>query len=359
MRIAIINDTHAGVKNGSDVFIDYQERFYSEQFFPYCIENGIKEIIHLGDYFDHRKQLNIKVINRNREMFLNKLQEHGMTMTIIPGNHDCYWKNTNDLCSLTEYLSYYKDNVKILMKPTVIDYDGLDIGFLPWITADNYVESVDFINTAKASIICCHLELMGFEMMKGAPVTSHGMCPTLFSRYEMVLCGHFHTKSSKGNIHYLGSQYEMTWADSNDPKYFHVLDTSTRELTPVRNPLCIFNKLIYSDSDIDNPIEAVAELDLSFMKGTFAKVVVHSKKDPIAFDKYIDKLQDAEPFEIKIIESFTEYAAESISDDNVSLEDTGTLLNSYVDLVETELDKDKIKEILQGLYIEAQVTDAL
>ena len=46
MKIAILNDTHCGVRNSSDIFLNYQERFYSEVFFPYLLENDIKQIIH-------------------------------------------------------------------------------------------------------------------------------------------------------------------------------------------------------------------------------------------------------------------------------------------------------------------------
>ena len=354
MKIAILTDTHAGVKNGSDVFIDYTERFYSEVFFPTCQAQGITQILHLGDYFDHRKYLNYKVLARNRAMFLDKLEEYSMTMDIIPGNHDTFFRNTNSLCSLTELLQYHSKNVNVIMSPTVREYDGLSIALLPWITAENYAESCAFIEKANAPIIGAHLELAGFEMMKGAPAVSHGMSADLFSRYEMVLSGHYHTKSSRDNIHYLGVPYEITWADCNDPKYFHILDTSTRELTAVRNPLSLFKRLCYDDSS--GPVQHV---DASEITGVYIKVVVTSKKDPYAFDKYIDSINTAEPFDLKIVESFVEYSADSIDDESIEISDTSSLLNSYVDAIETDLDKTRIKSKLQELYIESQLIDGI
>jgi len=359
MKIAILCDTHAGIKNGSDIFLNYAEKFYSELFFPYCLKNDIKKIVHLGDYFDHRRFVNYKVLNRNRSMFLEKLREHGMTMDIIPGNHDCFFKNTNDLCSLVEILNHYNDCVNVYMNPTVVDYDGMSMALLPWITTENYAESIKFIETANAPIIGAHLELQGFEMMKGAPSTSHGMDANLFKRYEMVLSGHYHTKSSNGNINYLGVAFEHTWADCNDPKYFHTLDTSTRKLQPVRNNLCIFKKLVYNDTLHESPVQAVKAMDLSHVEGSFVKVIVSAKKDPYAFDKYIDKINACDPFDLKIVESFAEYTSENVDDDSVCISDTGTLLNTYVDSVETDLNKEKIKSKLQELYTEAQQLDAL
>ena len=60
MRIAILNDTHCGVKNGNDVFLNSAEEFYNKVFFPYLKENQIDTILHLGDYFEHRKFINFK-----------------------------------------------------------------------------------------------------------------------------------------------------------------------------------------------------------------------------------------------------------------------------------------------------------
>jgi len=359
MKLAILNDTHLGIKNGSDIFLDYAERFYFEVFFPYLLKNKIKRILHLGDYFDHRKYVNYKALNRNRTMFLEKLVEYDITMDIIPGNHDCFYRQTNSLCSLTEILKYCPDNVNIHMEPTVLDYDGLKIGVIPWINAENYAESISFIQTCAAPIIGAHLELCGFEMMKGIPLSSHGMDASLFSRFEMVLSGHYHTKSSKGNIHYLGVGFEQTWSDCNDPKYFHILDTSTRKLKPVRNNICIFNKLVYDDTLYDDAISEISKLDLSYIKGSFVKVIVATKKDPFTFDKYIDKVISSAPFDYKIIENLKEYNSENVEDDAVTMSDTTTLLNTYVDAVETDLNKDRIKSKLQELYIEAQNQDAL
>ena len=348
MKIAILNDTHAGMRNSSDIFIQYQEKFYSEVFFPYLKEHGIKQIIHLGDYYDHRKFINFKAQNANRQMFLNVLKEEGIHMDIIPGNHDVFYKNTNELSSLKELLGYYTSNVNIVMKPKVLDYDGCSIALLPWINSENYVDSINFIKTCKASILGAHLELVGFDMMKGLP-NAHGMTTEHFDRFEMVLSGHFHTKSSQGNIHYLGSQMEFTWADADDPKYFHVLDTETRELTPVCNPHTIFEKVVYNDEETD-----YNSYDVTRLNDKFIKVIVAKKKDPYMFDRFIDKINQQNIYELKIAETFDEFIGENISDEVVSLEDTTQLLDSYVDAVETDLDKDKIKNLMRNLFVEAQ-----
>lgn len=350
MKIAILNDTHCGARNSSDVFMQYQEKFYSDIFFPYLLENGITRILHLGDYYEHRKFVNFKALEHNRKVFLEKLREHNIHMDIIPGNHDVFYKNTNDLCSLKELMGHYTDVVKIHMDPTNLEVDGLHIGLIPWINASNYVSTMDFIKNCRASIIAGHFEFNGFEMYKGIP-NSHGMDTSPFSKFEMVLSGHFHTKSSNGNIHYLGSQMEFTWGDCDDPKYFHILDTQTRELTPVRNPHTLHTKVVYNDDNTD-----YSKVDVSYLDDQFVKVVVEKKSDYFGFDRFIDRIQQRKIHELKIAESFDEFLGESVEDENIQLDDTQILLDTYVDAVETDADKDKLKLLLRNLYVEAQNT---
>ena len=347
MKIAILNDTHAGMRNSSDIFINYQDKFYSDVFFPYLKEHNIKQIIHLGDYYDHRKFINFKAQNANRKMFLNVLKAEGIHMDIIPGNHDVFYKNTNELCSLKELLGYYTSNVNIIMKPKVMDYDGCAVALVPWINSENYAESIQFIKTCKASILGAHLELIGFDMMKGMP-NAHGMTTEHFDRFEMVLSGHFHTKSSRGAIHYLGSQMEFTWADCEDPKYFHVLDTETRELTPVRNPHTIFEKVVYNDAKLD-----YNKYDTKTLRDKFVKVIVSQKNDPYMFDIFIDRIQKEDIHELKVAETFEEFVGDNVQDDTVSVEDTTQLLDSYIEAVDTTLDKNKLKSLMRNLYVEA------
>ena len=233
MKIAILNDTHCGIRNSSEIFLNNAETFYNDIFFPECEKQDIKQIIHLGDYYDHRKFVNFKALNHNRRVFLDEIRKRGMTMDIIPGNHDTFYKNTNELNSLKECLGHYMNEVHIIMEPTVMKYDSLNIGLVPWICHDNYDQCMNFIKECKADWIGAHLELNGFEMMRGLTNT-HGMSADIFKRFELVLTGHYHVGSRKDNIWYLGSQMEFFWSDAHDPKYFHILDTETRQIEKIR-----------------------------------------------------------------------------------------------------------------------------
>jgi hypothetical protein len=212
---------------------------------------------------------------------------------------------------------------------------------------------MNFINTCDASWLLGHLELAGFDLMKGIP-NQHGMESNIFSRFEKVLTGHFHTKSTKGNITYLGAQMEFTWADVNDQKYFHVVDTDTRKLIPVKNPITIFEKIVYNDKEIDYNVD----YDLVNLDHKYVKIVVAQKSDAYAFDKFVSKVQNQAIHDLKIVESFDEFLGDNVKlDDAVKVEDTQQLLENYIENVDTDLEKDKLKDLMKSIYIEALNTE--
>ena len=269
-------------------------------------------------------------------------------MDIIPGNHDTYYKNTNDLNSLKELLGHYMNEVNIVMRPKVMEYDSLKIALIPWIAPDVEKETYEFLGSCGADVIGGHFELNGFDMYRGMPCHD-GMDPSILKNFELVLSGHFHTKSQPGNIHYLGSQMEFFWNDAGDKKYFHVLDTETRELEAIHNPVTLFEKLYYDDE-----VEDYLKYDVSRFKEKFVKIIVVNKSDHFVFDRFLDRLQTQNIHDLKIAENLNEFIGSYVADSDVDIEDTQTLLSSYIDAVETPLDKDRIKNQVNELMIEAQ-----
>lgn len=348
MKILILNDTHAGARNSSEIFLDNAALFYNDILFPHMLKNDIKHIVHLGDVFDNRKFINFKALNHFRHSFLAKLREYKITMDVIRGNHDCFFKNTGELNSLKELLGHYMNEVTIIHDPRIMEYGSLKIGLVPWIDADNEKESLDFLANAKCDWIGGHFDIQGYEMMQGIKC-EHGLDRSLFKRFEKVLSGHFHTKSEQDNIEYLGSQMEFFWNDAHDPKYFHVIDTETRKIEAIRNPHTLHHRIYYDDSKQD-----YLHYNLDAVENHFVKVVVINKSDSFTFDRFIDRIQNRNILELKIAENFNEFLGDAVNDHGVSVDDTPTLLNSYIDNVDTDLDKDRIKVEMSNLMTEAQ-----
>ena len=350
MKIALLCDTHCGIRNSSEVFLDNAEDFYSNIFFPECEKRGVKQILHLGDYYDHRKFVNFKALNQNRRVFLDQLRKNNMTMDIIPGNHDTYYKNTNELNALKECLGHYMNEIHIVMEPTVMQYGSLSMALLPWICADNYDQSMNFIKDCKADWLGAHLELANFEIGRGI-LAPHGMDPKIFKKFEQVLSGHYHTASRRDNIWYLGNPMEFFWSDAHDPKFFHILDTESRQIEKIQNTYTLFEKIVYNDKEMD-----YNNYNKNLSK-KFVKVVVSEKTDPFTFDRFIDNIQNQDIYELKIAENFNEFMGANVDDEEVNFEDTTEIVDSYIEAVDTDLDKDKIKIQMRELMTEAQALE--
>lgn len=349
MRIAVINDTHAGVRNASDIFADNANAFYRDVFFPYLLENDIKRIVHLGDFYDNRKAVAVKTMHRARHDFLHKLREYGIHMDIIPGNHDIVYKNSNEINSLKELMGHFMGEVTLHMEPVVLDFDGFKLGLIPWICAENKKQVLSFMKKCKADWLGGHFEIKGFDLLRGVKA-QHGMETDSFSRFEQVISGHFHTKSSAGNIMYLGSQMEFTWSDANDPKFFHVIDTEKRNIEAISNPITLFERIYYDVKD-----KTAETYDVEQCDNKFVKIVVINKGDDLfKFDKFVDKIQARPIHELKIQENFDEFVGKNVNDENLRMENTETLLDDYVDNLDTTLDRNRLKHSMRNLLIEAQ-----
>ena len=340
MNVAIITDQHFGARNDSVVFLDFFEKFYRDVFFPTLDQEQIKTVLILGDTFDRRKYVNFYALDRAKKMFFEELARRDIQVHMLAGNHDTYFKNSPDLL-LKEY-----DNINVIDKPQTITVDGVDICMMPWICPDNYQESVDHMNNTKAEICMGHFEIAGFAMYRG--MESHdGLSKETFDKFDLVFSGHYHHKSDDGHIYYLGNPYELTWQDFNDSRGFHLFSLSTRKLRFVNNPYRMFQRIEYNDKDTD-PLD----LDTIDLTGQFVKLIVVNKTDYYKFDRFIQKLYNKGCYDIKIVEDMSEFQDGELGEE-INLEDTLSVLSHYIDSLETEMDKEKIKTYMRGLYTEA------
>ena len=234
-------------------------------------------------------------------------------------------------------------NISIYSGPSEVTVQGRKILFLPWINTENKQQTLDLMESTDAEIAMGHLELDGFEMVPG--MLGHGMSPKVFSKFKKVFSGHYHHKSRKGNVTYLGNPYEMFWNDYNDPRGFHLFEPDTLKTVWVKNPYKIFKKLYYNDVDKD------MEVDYNEYKDTYIKVIVEEKRDYEKFEMMIDRLYEAGAHDIKIVETLVDKSGEE--DTDVEIKDTLSLLNEYIDEVEMTVDKDDLKKVMRSLYIES------
>lgn len=351
MKLALITDTHWGVRNDNVAFLDNSKKFLDETFFPYIDGNNIQTVIHLGDIVDRRKYVNINTARRLREDFLDKLKERNLEVHLIAGNHDTYFKNTNEVNAIKELVEYAYPSFKTYTKHAeCVTFDGVPVLFIPWICDDNRKQVLDAIQSTPAQIAMGHLEIQGFEMYRGS-IVSHGDDRSLFDRFDIVMSGHYHHRSSDGHIYYLGSHGEFTWSDFDDPRGFHIFDTATRELTFIENPYKMFKKVWYNDVD-DAFLQK--KIDYSQYRNCMIKVIVTNKTNHYWFDKFIENLEGENPIDIQIVEDHLNLNMENDQDIVNEAESTLEIFKKYIDAYEMKnVNKDKLTKKIFDLYNEA------
>lgn len=340
MKILLITDQHFGVRNDNQFFINQYKKFYTEVVLPFIDAKGIDTIICLGDTFDKRRSINFMSLEAAKDMWFDPLYERNVRMHMLVGNHDIYYKNTLRVNAPSELLGKY-ENISVYTEPTTVDFDGVPILLLPWICDENRDESLRVVTESNAPICMGHLEFNGFEAHPGH-VMQNGMDSKHFAKFGKVFSGHYHMKSSKKNVTYLGNPYQLYWNDYGCKRGFHVLDTETFRTTFYRNPFDIFHKLYYNGG--------VVLPDSTELQGTFVKLIVQDKGDYSKFDYTVKCIQDMGVADLKIIEDLS---LELNDSEVLETEDTVTLLDNYIDEIDLKVNKDRVKKTLRSLYTEA------
>lgn len=344
MTIALITDQHLDGRKNSQIFWEYFMKFYDDVFFPALEQYKVKTIIDLGDTFDNRKSIDLGSWYRIKKNYYDRLASMGITVHMIVGNHTAYYKNTNTINTPELLLEHY-DNVVIYSEVEDIIVDGRKITMLPWINSENQEKSFEHLQNTDSQVVMGHLEINGFQAIPGH-IFEGGLSPNVFNKFYKVFSGHFHHKSERGNIKYLGNPYELFWNDYRAERGFHLMDPKTLKMGFIKNPYRIFRKIFYNDVKTD-----YSTFDVLNFKDSYIKVIVEDRRDNYMFEQLIEKLYDVGIHDLKIIEDtniFEEEASESMEG-----EDTLTILNRYIEETEINLDKSNLKNIIKSIYVEA------
>ena len=347
MTIAIITDQHLDGRKNSKVFWDYFLKFYDDIFFPALDKYKIKTVLDLGDTFDNRKNIDLAAWYRIKKHYFQRLYDRGIQVKMIIGNHTAYYKNTNRVNTPELLLDRAYDNIEIITEIQDLVVEGRKITFIPWINQENEEHVFDHINRTNAKIAMGHLEINGYQAYPGHFFRGGNINQDLFSKFEYVLSGHFHHKSERGNVRYLGNPYEMYWNDYADDRGFHLFDPKTMKLGFIKNPYRMFRKIFYDDTNTN-----YNTMNLTEYKNTYIKLIVNKKKSNFAFEKFVERLYDIGVHDLKIIED--QSLDFENADQSIECEDTLSILNKYVeDTEDIECDKNGIKDIIKSIYVEA------
>jgi len=343
MKIGLITDTHYNFRKANKSFHEYFAKFYDDIFFPTLEKRKIKTVIHLGDAFDNRKGIDYWALDWAKENVYDRFQDLGITVYNIVGNHDAYYKNSNQINSIDTLLQQYYNVVRV-SRPAEYTIEGMKTVLLPWICTDNEKETFELLDETEAKVVFGHLELNGFSVYPGH-IHEDGLDKKVFQKFDRVFSGHYHTRSDDGKIFYLGNPYQMFWNDVDDIRGFNIFDTNEYELEKFDNPYNIFERIYYDETDYK-------KFDTSHLTNKMVKIVVRKKEDHLKFDKFVDSILKVNPLELKIVENIDVFD-DDVDCSDITTEDTLSILDKYVQEADFDLNKDVVKKLLRDVYKEA------
>jgi DNA repair exonuclease SbcCD nuclease subunit len=238
-----------------------------------------------------------------------------------------------------DHVSVYTDPCEVALTK---DHKVL---FVPWICNDNEDETRELIEKTRTKVAFGHLQIEGMEQHKGSfAIEGHSM--SMFKAFQKVFSGHFHHRSTTGNVTYLGNPYEITWSDYNDKRGFHIYDTETMETEFIENPYSMFHKIYYNDEKNDYG-------DFSRYEDTYVKIIIENKNNNYMFETLMDKLIAAGTSNISVVDNL--FDIEDLGDDIDGIEDvedTMSVIKNCVDGLQIE-NKNDLNKLMQDLYGEA------
>lgn len=340
MKCAILGDIHFK-KIKTDTEKKYRERvlYFVSQTLK---EKNVKNVIQLGDFFDDRRNLDLSVYNETCEQYEKYFGfiDHFISLA---GNHDVYFKNTNDVCSTKILEKHYANFIAL-----TDSHETSDSLFIPWINESNIERFSKILETSKHKYCFGHFEINSFNMIKGIEETN-GLSIKTFRQFKKVFSGHFHLTQDNWNISYVGSLFQNDRNDVNDIKRFFILDTETDELEEIRIPFELFKRVtIASEDDMnDELIESFNECIAD---------VVFNMKASLKREKFIDRIIEESKgnFEYQIIDN-SQLCQEAI-ELNANNEEITEIFSDYLKISDTIDDERKtaLSNLFTDVYREIQ-----
>lgn len=361
MRYPVVTDTHFGVRNDTPVFYKHQAKFWNDIFWPEIdrATEPVTRLFHLGDLTDRRKYINFITLEFAKQMFFIPARERGIKVEWLLGNHDLPFKNSLRLSSSESFREF--ENVTVHQWPTEVDVDGRTVLLLPWLCEENIERTLELLKGSPATTCFGHLELAGFDMYRGLTQT-HGFDPAYLSGFQLVCTGHYHHKSSKGPIYYLGSPYEMIWSDYGDPRGFHWWDSATNELEFVENPHTVFSRYVYNDShgDYARVRGLITQMQGDQLQDRFVKLVVKHKANPVWFDMVVDCVNRLGAHDVQFVDETQQDPSQIVVDTEES-QDTLSFIHKYVGALPWPDEKVQtdVQGLMSSLYQDATQTTLL
>lgn len=300
MKIWMISDTHFGKYNNEvEKWLKIMKSYFYEFFIPTLKENYKKGdiVAHLGDVFDNRNSLNLKVVD-----FVVKLFEDISQIApvhIITGNHDNFNQSDSEINSVCTIRNI--ENVFIYEKPTLVEWNGKKVLLMPYIHGKNEEKRV-LEEYAGCDLLLCHSDLNGCrtQLYPTRPSSRHILDVEDFEGFKRVFSGHIHICQTINNFTFVGSPYHLDRNDIENKKGIWVYNTKNDKEVFIENNHSPEFKKIRIDSE--NGVKNLKEdnfkkdfIDLEISKN----LILNEPKVRLEIEKITNKYK---PYDIRWID---------------------------------------------------------
>lgn len=333
-KYALFTDLHLGVHQNStlwhNIALEWADWFIAE-----LQEKQINKIIFTGDFFHSRSEISVSTI-QTAANFLDKFRD--FTIYMIPGNHDCYYKDKANVHSLSILRGY--SNIIVFDAVSTCDIGNHKATFCPWGFDSSVVENSD--------VIFGHFEIETFKM------NAHKLCEVgvkprdLLKKSPLIFSGHFHLneerKYEEGKIIYVGTPFQLDFGERDCRKGYYVLEFSKNIEYKFyeNNKSPVHKKLLLSEIASDNDI-----INDNIVASNFIKFVIDTHLEQDQIDKLIHRINSLKPQSF-IVDPQVNYniALDEQSDCDLSGVDISKAIVEFVNMLDIEDKEDVVKRTL-------------
>ncbi len=294
----VVSDQHAhnwsafshilptGVNNRLQIILDEMIRAAKE-----VKSHGGNLLVNAGDVFHVRGSLAPTVLNPVKDAYRYIVEELGMQVVILSGNHDLEGKDSTRLGSAVTTLEDV--GCEIVNEPKV--FAELGIAMIPWNQNINDVmdkktgavikqglkSQIESIDPALRPHLDLFLHAPVDGVIEGLP--DHGLDAAYLGAlgFRNVFSGHYHNhKDLGGNVWSIGSATQQTWGDVGTKAGYLIVDDGKVTWRSARAP-----EFVEIDAETD-PTEIPMIVDGNYVR---AKVNTNKVSDIEAMRQYLTK----------------------------------------------------------------------
>lgn len=329
-KCLVFTDLHLGVHNNNEIWLDASIKLGKEMY-DCCVENDITDIVFMGDFFHERRSINVRTLNVALE-FAEIFEGSNITLWLIVGNHDTYFKNTIYPHSLNIFKKH--ENIKVV--DTIQELTD-DVTLVPWNFAWNKV---------KTPYIMGHFDINGCALSENFTETNSDFEISDFKRFTQVFSGHFHTPSINDNINYIGSVMPFTFHDVDSERGYYILEFNNNDFDMkfFEFKHCPKYKVIFSDEEIKK----------DDINGNIVKLVFNEELSIAENEKLINNINIHTPLLLN-----TDFRKMDGDEDDESvkldgdreLKTNSELMNEYIDKIDIPkyINEPTLKQMIKSL----------